>query len=67
VRPPRRPRRPQHDGRTWDQLTEDERVGVLDWIVDVCLFMGAGLGTCYLVAAEFARGMEPELYRRWPR
>lgn len=55
------------DGRGWPDLSADERTAVLDWIVDLCRMAGAGLGTCYLVAAEFARGMEPDLYRRWPR
>lgn len=54
-------------GKQWPDLTLEERTRVLEWIVDTCLLHGASLSTSYLVAAQFAHGMEPEATTRWPR
>lgn len=46
------------DGRAWPDLAPAERTAVLDWIVDLCLLADSEHSTAYLVAAEFAMGVE---------
>ena len=45
-------------GRYWDRATGLERKRILDWIVEGCLIHGASESTSYLVAAEFAKGLD---------
>lgn len=55
--------------RRWPELTAPERRAVLDALVTIIVTMGGALSTAYLVAAEFARGVEDPAVtpRRWPR
>ena len=46
--------------KPWVELSGRERCAVLDWVVDTCLLFGAQRTTAYAVAAEFARGLDPE-------
>jgi hypothetical protein len=46
--------------RPWTELSDQDRCRVLDWIVDTVLLFGGQRTTAYAVAAEFARGLDPE-------
>lgn len=43
----------------WDDLPDKDKRTTLDWIVTTCLLFGSTRYTAYLVAAEFARGLDP--------
>ena len=45
-------------GRYWDHWSGPERKRLLDWIVESCLVHGAQESTAYLVASEFAKGLD---------
>jgi hypothetical protein len=42
----------------WDHWSGPERKRVLDWIVETCLIHGTQESTAYLVASEFAKGLD---------
>ena len=44
--------------RQWDRWSGPERKRLLDWIVESCLVHGAQESTAYLVASEFAKGLD---------
>jgi hypothetical protein len=44
--------------KRWAEMTDSERREMLDWLVGTCLLFGASRRTAYLVASEFARGLD---------